>query len=34
LDVAYTEFKIALQIYPNYPEVLELCGIIESQSRK
>ena len=31
-DVAHREFESALQIYPDYPEVLELRGIIESRS--
>lgn len=31
-DVARHEFETALQIYPDYPEVVDLCGIIESRS--
>lgn len=31
-DVAHREFETALRIYPNYPEVLDLCGIIESRT--
>lgn len=30
-DLAHSEFETALQIYPNYPEVMELCGTIESR---
>lgn len=29
-DAAYREFKTALQIYPEYPEVIDLCGLIEA----
>lgn len=30
-DAAHQEFLTALQIYPDYPEVMDLCGIIESR---
>lgn len=30
-DLAHREFETAVRIYPNYPEVIELCGIIESR---
>jgi protein O-mannosyl-transferase len=29
-DVAHHEFETALQIYPEYSEVMELCGMIEA----
>jgi Tfp pilus assembly protein PilF len=32
LDLAHGEFDTALQIYPDYPEVLDLCSIIESRT--
>jgi protein O-mannosyl-transferase len=30
-DLAHAQFGTALQIYPNYPEVMELCGMIEAR---
>lgn len=33
-DVAHRELETALHIYPNYPEVADLCGVIEARMGK